>query len=168
MGRSFSGLNAQPAHNKSLHWPPIDSAHVVCHTSCNGKLIASHEVLQLPGASELNIRHHWRLRLVGALLTFLVLFGLIKLFERDRDDLENFTIGTVAVVPVLAAILIKVVIGLLYPDPIVLLVVPPVLLIALTFILLWKNLEIPVARSILYTIVVVIFNEGLGFLLASG
>ena len=104
----------------------------------------------------------------GALVTFFVLFGLIQLFERGREDLDNFTIGTVAVVPVLAAILVRFVVGLLYPDPVILLVLPLVLLIVLTFILLWKNLEIPVARSVLYTVVVVAVNKGLGFILAAG
>jgi hypothetical protein len=106
--------------------------------------------------------------MVGALVTFFVLFGLIKLFERGREELDNFTIGTVAVVPVLAAILVRFVVGLLYPDPAILLVLPRVLLIVLTFILLWKNLEIPVVRSVLYTVVVVAVNEGLGFILAAG
>jgi hypothetical protein len=106
--------------------------------------------------------------MVGALVTFFVLFGLIKLFERGREGLDNFTIGTVAVVPVLAAILVRFVAGLLYPDPVILLVLPPVLLIVLTFILLWKNLEIPVVRSVSYTVVVVAVNEGLGFILAAG
>ena len=106
--------------------------------------------------------------MVGALVTFFVLFGLIKLFERGREDLDNFTIGTVAVVPVLAAILVRFVVGLLYPDPVILLVLPLVLLIVLTFILLWKNLEIPVVRSVLYTVVVVAVNKGLGFILAAG
>jgi len=40
--------------NKSLHWPPVDPAHVYCHASCTVMIIASHEVRQLPGASELN------------------------------------------------------------------------------------------------------------------
>jgi hypothetical protein len=106
--------------------------------------------------------------MIGALVTFFVLFGLIKLFERGREDLDNFTIGTVAVVPVLAAILVRFVVGLLYPDPVILLVLPPLLLIVLTFILLWKNLEIPVVRSVSYTVVVVAVNEGLGFILAAG
>lgn len=42
--------------------------------------------------------------MLGALLTFLVLFALIKVFERKRDDLDNFNIGTVADVPVLSVI----------------------------------------------------------------
>ncbi len=33
--------------------------------------------------------------MIGAFFTFLVLFGLIKTFERKRDDLENFNIATV-------------------------------------------------------------------------
>jgi hypothetical protein len=43
----------------------------------------------------------WRTKMVGAIITFFVLFGLIKTFERKRDDLDNFNIATVAIVPIL-------------------------------------------------------------------
>ena len=39
--------------------------------------------------------------MIGAFITFLVLFGLIKVFEKSRDDLDNFAIATVAIVPIL-------------------------------------------------------------------
>ncbi|MGI9357626.1 MAG: hypothetical protein ACR2PF_21025 [Rhizobiaceae bacterium] len=104
--------------------------------------------------------------MIGAFITFLVLFGLIKVFERKRDDLDNFNIITVAIVPVLAVVLVQVALGFLYPDPTLMLVLPPIVLIGLTFLLLWKNLEIPIGRSIGYTLVVVLVNEALVFLLA--
>ena len=104
--------------------------------------------------------------MIGMAVTFLVLFGLIKIFERDRDDLDNFTIATVAIVPVLAAIVVKVALAFLFPDPFVLLLVPAVVLIGFTFGLLWKNLEIKLSHSIIYTIVVAVVNELQAFFLA--
>jgi len=67
--------------------------------------------------------------MLGALITFLVLFGLIKIFERSRDDLDGFQIGTVAIIPILVVVVIQVVLGLLYPQPILMLVLPPLVLI---------------------------------------
>ena len=103
--------------------------------------------------------------MLGALITFAVLFGLITIFERDRDDLDNFQISMVAVVPIIVVVLIRVVLGLVYPQPILMIALPPLALIGVTFLLLYKNLEIPVGRSIGYTVAVVIVNEALGFIL---
>lgn len=103
--------------------------------------------------------------MLGALITFLVLFGLVKLFERGRDDLDNFQIGMVAVVPILVVVVINVVLGLLYPQPLLMAILPALALIGLTFFLLFKNLEIPMSRSIAYTVAVVVVNEVLAFAL---
>jgi len=46
--------------------------------------------------------------MIGAFFTFLVLFGLLKIFERERDDLDNFNIATIAVVPVLSVALVSI------------------------------------------------------------
>ena len=105
--------------------------------------------------------------MIGAFLTFLVLFGLIKIFERSRADLDNFNIATVAVVPILAVVLVRILLGFLYPNPTVMMILPPIVLIGLTFGLLWKNLEISVGRSIFYTVAVVIVNDTLAYFLAS-
>jgi len=101
----------------------------------------------------------------GAILTFLVLFGLLKVFEREREDLDNFSIATVAVVPVLSVVLVSMALGFLYPNPTLLTLLPPLILIGMTFGLLWKNLDIPFGRSLGYTLVVVIVNETLGYFL---
>lgn len=106
--------------------------------------------------------------MLGALVTFLLLFGLIKIFERGRDDLDNFQIGMVAVVPVLSSVVAQVVLGFLYPEPSLILTVPLLVLIGMTFFLLWKNLEIPKGRSGAYTVAVVLVNFVLGFFLAPG
>lgn len=103
--------------------------------------------------------------MIGALLTFIVLFALIKVFERERDDLDNFSIATVAVVPVLSVIAVRVILGFLYPNPTLMFLLPIVVLIGMTFYLLWKNLEIPFGRSAMYTVVVLLMNEGIGYLI---
>lgn len=105
--------------------------------------------------------------MIGALITFLVLLGLIKTFERSRDDLDNFQVGMVAVVPILAVVVVQVVLGLLYPQPLLMMVLPPLVLIGFTFFLLYRNLEIPIGRSIAYTVAVVIVNQGLAVVLVS-
>ena len=99
--------------------------------------------------------------MLGALFTFLVLFGLIKVFERGREDLDSGQVAMVAIVPVL------VVLGLLYPDPLLLLILPALALLGVTFVLLHKNLEIPVGRSIGYTLAAFVANEVAGFILFS-
>lgn len=105
--------------------------------------------------------------MIGALLAFLVLFALVKVFERSREDLDNFNIATVAVVPLLSVVLVRVVLAFVYPNPTLALILPPIVLIGMTFFLLWKNLELPAARSALYTLAVVFVNEALGYVLAS-
>ncbi len=104
--------------------------------------------------------------MIGGFFTFLLLFGLIKLFERGRDDLDGFVIASAVIVPILVAILFRVALGLLYPEPLLLILLPPVALIVLTFFLLWKHLEIHAGRSIGYTVGVVVVNETLAIVLA--
>jgi hypothetical protein len=106
--------------------------------------------------------------MLQALVTFAALFGLVKVFERDRDDLDGFQIGAVAVVPILVVVIITVVLGLLYPQPILMMVLPPLALIGVTFFLLYKTLEIPLGRSIAYTVAVVIVNQVSAMVLVSG
>ncbi len=106
--------------------------------------------------------------MLGALITFAVLFGLIKIFERGRDDLDGFQIATVAIIPILVVVVVRIALGFLYPQPMLMMVLPPLVLIGLTFFLLYKNLEIPLGRSIAYTVVVVIVNEALAVVFAPG
>ena len=105
--------------------------------------------------------------MLGALIAFVALFGLIKIFERSRDYLDSYQIGMVAVVPVLVVVIIRVVLGLLYPQPMLMMVLPPLVLIGFTFFLLYKHLEIPLGRSIGYTVTVVLVNEVLALVFAS-
>ena len=105
--------------------------------------------------------------MIGALITFVVLFGLIKVFESKRDDLDNFNIATAAIVPILCAVLTQVLLTFLFPNPALMLVAPGIVLIGTTFALLWKNLDIPAGKSAAYTTVVALVNEGLAFVLYS-
>ena len=106
--------------------------------------------------------------MLGAFLTFLVLLGLIKVFERKRDDLDNFSVVMVAVVPVICVVLVNWSLAIFYPDPALQAFLPLLVLIGVTFALLWKNLEIPVGRAIGYTVAVVLVNGLLGFMMTSG
>ena len=103
--------------------------------------------------------------MISILVTFVVLFGMIKVFERDRDDLDSFQVATVAIVPVLIVVLLRAGLALLLPIPVVVTLLPPIVLIAATFLLLYKNLEIPLGNSIAYTVAVVIVNETLAYFL---
>lgn len=105
--------------------------------------------------------------MIGALITFFVLFILIKTFERDREDLESFSIGMVAGAPIIAVVLVQIALGLVVPNSIFLLILPPIVLIGVTFFLLWKNLEISKGRSAGYTFAVVLVNEVLRYFLVS-
>lgn len=105
--------------------------------------------------------------MIGALITFAVLFGLIKVFEKDRDDLDNFNIAMVAIVPILIALLVGAGISMMIPEPGPLLYLPSVVLLVTTFVLLWKNLEIPINRAIGYTLAIVVVNELMGLALGT-
>lgn len=106
--------------------------------------------------------------MIGALLTFCFLFLIIKIFERDRDDLDGFAIGTVAVVPILALVIANVVLFFAFPESTARMYVGPIVLVAMTFGLLWKNLEISVGRSAAYTVAVVAFNIGMAMIFEVG
>ena len=99
--------------------------------------------------------------MIGALFTFLVLYALLYVLERNRTEVDGFSIATVAGVPVLAAILVTVVLGLLYPNPVLLALLPLAVLLLGTFLLLRKMMELPVGRSIAYTGVVLVVNIAL-------
>ncbi len=104
--------------------------------------------------------------MIAAFVAFLVLVALIKVIERGRDDLDGFVIASVAIIPILAVIVARVAVGFVYPEPLLLMLLPPLILIGLTFGLLWKHLDIPIGRSIGYTVVVVIVHQGLAILFA--
>lgn len=104
--------------------------------------------------------------MIGAVITILVLFLMVKVFEKDRDDLDTFQLATVAVLPVLCIIVVRITLAFVYPNPTLTMLLPPILMVGLTFALLWKHLEIPALRSATYTIVVIVVNVGLEIFLA--
>ena len=132
-------------------------------TSIEPGLISELEALTQAGYERYRERN-----MFAAFITFLVLVALIKIFERKRDDLDNFNVAMVAIVPVLVVFMVGFGMGMLVPDPGNLVFMLPAIQIALTFILLWKNLEIPVAKSLAYTITVVLVHQALGWFLTRG
>jgi hypothetical protein len=99
--------------------------------------------------------------MIGLFLTVLLLFGLIKFFEKKRDDIETFNLITVAIVPAISSFLTLVAVGAFFPELPLLQFLPLAVLIATTFGLLWKHLEIPAGRSALYALAIVVLNIGL-------
>lgn len=99
--------------------------------------------------------------MIAALIAFVVLFGLIRVFDRDRDDLDNFQIATVAIVPVLVVMLLRMSLELLFPQPLLIMVLPPLAFIGFTFFLLHRTLEIPLGKAIAYSLVVLLVNEAM-------
>ena len=81
--------------------------------------------------------------MLGAFIAFVVLFGIVRFFAA------------------------RVIIGLIYPDPNLMFIAQLVVLIGMTFYLLRQILKIPGGRSAMYTLAVVLVNEGVGFALYS-
>lgn len=104
--------------------------------------------------------------MIGAFLTVVFLFGAIRLFEKDRDDIETFNLLTVAIVPAIASFLTLLVVGAFFVEMPLLRLLPLAVSIGMTFGLLWKNLEIPAGRSAIYTLGVFALNIGLSLLIS--
>ncbi len=109
--------------------------------------------------------------MVGAILTFIFLYGLIYFFERDRDDLDGFTIATAVVVPTIIMIFVQIGAGLLGLGQWAGLISLAALVVA-TYLVLAIHLEIKRGHAIAYTAAVVVFNillgVGLVFLAGAG
>jgi len=103
--------------------------------------------------------------MVGAFVTFIVLYGLLYCFERGRTEVDGFSIATVAGAPVLLVFLVSVSLSFLYPHPVALAVLPLATLLITTFLLLFKLMELSAGRSAAYTVVVLIVNIGISFVL---
>lgn len=107
--------------------------------------------------------------MLEALIVFGVLWVLIWSFERDRrDELDAFTVGTAVLIPMILAVLIQILGGVLgfYPWSAYAAWVGALLA---TFIVLWKMLQIPVKRSAAYTgsVLAAQFAVGIMFTLAA-
>ena len=106
--------------------------------------------------------------MIGAFITFLILYGLLYWLERERTEVDAFSIGAVAGVPVLMVVLVTVLLGMFYPNPLALAFAPLAILLISTFVLLLKIIELPVGRAVAYTAVVFVLNVGLSFVFARG
>ena len=97
--------------------------------------------------------------MIGSIFTFLVLYILVKASEGNREDVSGLMIVTLALIP---AMTIVVATGILRPiglEPWVLICMRSVLLVGVTFGLLWKFLGIPVGRSLAFSIITLLVSE---------
>ncbi len=95
--------------------------------------------------------------MIQAILTFAFLYGLIYFFERDRDDLDAFSIATAVVVPVIVTLFVQVGAALVGLGPWVGLIALATLAVA-TYLILAVHLEIKASHAIAYTAAVLVFN----------
>jgi len=103
--------------------------------------------------------------MIGALVTFLVLYALLFWLERSRTEVDGFSIATVAAAPVMLAVVVKIALGFLFPHPLALAYLPLVAMLITTIILLLRMMELPAGRSAAYTVVVLVLNVGLSLIL---
>lgn len=106
--------------------------------------------------------------MLGILISFAVLFALIKIFEKDRDDLDDYSVATAAIVPGLLGLLASIGLTAAEAEQMISLLVPAAVVVLATFFLLWKNLELSLGRSIAYTVAVFASHQVIGILLSSG
>ena len=85
-------------------------------------------------------------------LTFLIVYGVIYLGERNRGPIEPFTVGAAVLVPILACWLVTVVTGTLGLETIGVLLSAATLVI-LMVISLWKIGGFPIGRATMYAAV---------------
>jgi hypothetical protein len=99
--------------------------------------------------------------MIGAIFTFVLLYALIYLFERQRDDLDAFSIATAVVVPTILVLVVHFMLRFAGIDRWAGLVEILVLVVA-TYMVLTMSLAIRRARALTYTSVILVFNFALG------
>ena len=104
--------------------------------------------------------------MIGALITFAILYVVLYSIERTRTEVDGFSVATVAGAPVIGSVLVAIALGFLYPDPLLLAFAPLATLLIITFLLLKKLMELSTTRSIAYTTLVLALNVGIAFLFA--
>ena len=97
----------------------------------------------------------------------MLLFGLIRLFERNRREIDGFDIVLAAVAPVIVLLLARgggsiLNLGVLGEY------VALVLFMAAIVLVLWKMAKIPLKHSVIYGLVVVLVNIALSIALMGG
>ena len=103
--------------------------------------------------------------MLGTLLVGVLLYGLLWVFERKRVELDAFNVFAAVIVPSLVVFLLQ--FGLSFLDVgVVWGLVAPLLFYLVTFIMLWKVVEVTTGRSATYTVFVLVAQLAFGFLLA--
>lgn len=102
--------------------------------------------------------------MVGAAISFLVLFAALWLFERKKRDLDAFIIAVVVIAPVLILLLFSFgmfLAGLGAAVPFA----GPVLFLVTIVAALWKFLDLPIGRALAYGVLVILVNDLVALLL---
>ena len=89
--------------------------------------------------------------MILAVLQFGVLFLAIRTLEREREDLDSFSIATAVIVPLLTAALLSWWIALTAPQWPFVRLLPPTAGTLVALLVLWRHLELPLWRSLGYT-----------------
>jgi len=99
--------------------------------------------------------------MIGAVFTFVLLYALIYLFERQRDDLDAFAIAGAVVVPLILVIVVHFALRIAGIERWTGLIEILVLVVA-TYLVLTMNLAIRRTRALAYTTAILVFNFALG------
>ena len=107
--------------------------------------------------------------MLTGLLVFVFLYGLIAIFERNRDDLDAFSIATAVIGPTLAIVVMRIIGSVLGLGPWAGLL-EVLTLIIVTYLVLTKHLDFSAKRAIWYTVAVFFFNiaMGVGYVILTG
>jgi hypothetical protein len=99
--------------------------------------------------------------MIGAIFTFVFLWALIFLFERQRDDLDAFSIAGAVVVPTILVFVAHLGLRFAEIDRWTGLIEILVLVVA-TYLVLTMSLAIRRTRALAYTSAILVFNFALG------
>ena len=105
--------------------------------------------------------------MIFAVLQFGVLFLAIRTLEREREDLDSFSIATAVIVPLLTAALLSWGIALTAPQWPFLPLLPPTAGTLVALLVLWRHLEIPFPRALGYTGLVILTDLGVELIYSS-
>ena len=99
--------------------------------------------------------------MIGAVFTFVLLYALIFLFERQRDDLDAFAIAGAVVVPLILVLIVHFALPFAGIERWTGLIEILVLVFA-TYLVLTMNLAIRRTRALAYTTAILVFNFAIG------
>lgn len=99
--------------------------------------------------------------MIGAIFTFVLLYALFYMFERQRDDLDAFSIATAVIVPAVLVFIVHFALqfaGVTTWSGLIEILV----LVVATYLVLTMSLGIRRARALAYTSVILVFNFAIG------